>query len=234
MLPSSLLGLSLFIVLLTPGLAFVLRHEHTIPAQQRSAFRETLRVAFVSVACITVTGLLYTGLRWLFPAETLDIGGLIHNPSKFLTDHHVGVAWWSLTIMGFAIALGVIAGDPRIIEHIKKVRCHKRLSWLTGYKETAIRPISSWQLVFHIYDNDNPGPIRVGAQLDDGTYLQGWHYSKTATADDGEDRDIVLSGPLTLITADGTSHDLSNQFSVISARRIVRLDVTHLSRSDEL
>jgi hypothetical protein len=54
--PIVALGLVLFEVLLAPGLACVLRHERVVPARSHTAFRETLRVVFVSVACLDGDG----------------------------------------------------------------------------------------------------------------------------------------------------------------------------------
>ncbi len=44
MLPSTLVSLLLFILLLTPGFAYVLRTERTVPSRQFTTFRETMRV----------------------------------------------------------------------------------------------------------------------------------------------------------------------------------------------
>jgi hypothetical protein len=71
----------------------------------------------------------------------------------------------------------------------------------------------------------------VAAQLDDGTCIFGRMHSFNVDPDESENRDIVVSAPIRLITADGNEHVLANQFTIISARHIVRLDVTHLPSS---
>jgi hypothetical protein len=225
--PSSLLGLALFVVLLAPGLAYVLRHEQVVPARAYSGFRESLRVIFVSVACLTVTALLLALLRGLFPAITPDVGDVIKDPSGSVRRHHAELAWWALASVLFATLLGAVVADPRVVGFLHATSKAKSVRWLTGATNTGIRPVSAWYRVMHLFD-DNQGPVMVGSQMDDGTYVEGRLFSFNAAAEDHQDRDILLSAPLYVTTVDGVRHEFAAQFTVISAHRIVRLDVTHL------
>lgn len=228
MIPSSLLGLALFVVLLAPGLAFVLRHERVVPTRSYSAFRETLRVVFVSVACLAIVGLVVAGLRWLLPASTPNIGGLIQHPAAFARRHYVQLAWWTLATVAIATALGAIASDPRVVRRLQSGAKTRPIRLLTGSTKTSIDAISAWHRVAHVFDDDNPGPIVVGAQMDDGTYVEGRLFSFNAAGDEDENREMILSGPLHLTTTNGRRAPYAAQFTVISARHIVRLDITHL------
>src|SRR4051812_26395191 len=115
MVPSSLVGVVVFVVLLAPGAAYVLRYEKRVPGRPSSVFRETLRVVLVSVACLTVTALLFVGLRFLSPTHTPNVRGLIRNPNGFFRDHHVQLLWWSLALIAFATIVAAVAADPRLI-----------------------------------------------------------------------------------------------------------------------
>ena len=110
MIPSTILGLVLFIVLLVPGFAYVLRSERRIPVAQQSAFRETIRIVFASVACLTVIGLALALLRWRYPSLTPDVGGLVRDPAA-ARDNYVSLAWWSFAGLLAATALGAVAAD---------------------------------------------------------------------------------------------------------------------------
>jgi hypothetical protein len=121
LVPSSFAGLILFILLLAPGFAYVLRVEKSVPNRDFSAFRETLRVVFVSIVCLFSTGLLFTVLRWLWPEHTLDIRGLIRDPEEFSREHHVQLAWWSIGFITAATLLGACAADPRTVDWIRKL-----------------------------------------------------------------------------------------------------------------
>lgn len=88
MIPTSLAGLVLFVVLMTPGLVLVLRRERTVPARQISAFRETVRVVAASTGCLLLAGLLLTLLRALLPQATVDTSGhyFVTRPATQLTN----------------------------------------------------------------------------------------------------------------------------------------------------
>jgi hypothetical protein len=226
--PSSVLGLAFFVVLLAPGLVFVLRHEQVVPARSLSGFRESLRVIFVSVACLTVTAVLLALLRGLFPGSTPDIGDLVRDPSGSIRRHHAELAWWALVGVLFATLLGAVVADSRVVGLLRAASKVRPVRWLTGTTDTGIRHISAWYRVMHLYDDENPGPVLIGSQMDDGTYVEGRLFSFNVAAEDDQDRDILLSAPLYVTTVDGVRHDFGAQFAVISAHRVVRLDVTHL------
>lgn len=231
MIPSSLAGVALTIALLAPGLAYVLRHERVVPARSHSPFRETLRVFFVSVACLTATALLASGIRWALPDRTPNFGSLVQHPTAYAAGHHVQLLWWSFGLLAAATLMGAVFADPRVVRMFEQIMGHRIGRWLTGATDTAITSVSAWYRVMHVFDDDDPGPICVGAQMDDGTYVEGRMYTFNVASEDDEDRDMILAGPIFLTTLDGVRHATELQFTVISARHIVRLDVTHLPPS---
>lgn len=115
MIPSLLLGLALLVVLLASGLAFALRRRRVVQARAHSAFREALRVVFVSVACLLATSLIAAGIRWLFPADTPNVNQLMQDPSRYGRAHYVQLAWWALLLLVIATALGAVAADLRVV-----------------------------------------------------------------------------------------------------------------------
>jgi hypothetical protein len=80
LIPSSLAGLLLFVVLLTPGRAYVLRYERVVPARSHTPFRETLRVVFVSTACLLIAGLVAAAVRAAIPHHTPHVNHLVQDP----------------------------------------------------------------------------------------------------------------------------------------------------------
>src|SRR6266516_1768453 len=130
MVPSSLLGLVLFVVLLAPGLAYVLRHERVVPARSYSGFRETLRVVFVSVASLTVTGVLLAVVRGIFPTYTPDVGEVVRTPSEAIRNHDASLGWWSLGTVLFATLLASVAADSRVVRLLRRSSRAKQVRWL--------------------------------------------------------------------------------------------------------
>jgi hypothetical protein len=88
--------------------------------------------------------------------------------------------------------------------------------------------VSAWSRVFTIH-GDTEGPIHVGAELTDGTYVSGTLLSYADDLPEGPDRELVLVAPIDLRTKDGKTHTLGCSFTILSARQIIRLDVTHLT-----
>ncbi|SCL43080.1 DUF6338 family protein [Micromonospora aurantiaca (nom. illeg.)] len=225
MIPTSAIGLVLFVTLLSPGLAYVLRHEQVVPAQSLSAFRETLRVVFMSVVCLTATGLLFAVLRFFLPRHTPNVRGLIRDPNDFAREHHVQLAWWALGLLAFATLLGALAADPRAVAALQRAKAKKWYKRLTGYSQTTILDVSAWYRTIELHRHDAEALV-VGAQLDSGAYVQGDLFTYSVASREDEHRDLVLTAPIELRTADGVTHTLDVKYSVISARHIVRLDVT--------
>jgi hypothetical protein len=215
-------------VLLAPGLAYVLRHERAVPGGPRSAFRETLRVVFVSVASLTVTGLLATLARWAFPEHTVDVSALVRAPVAFARGHHVQLAWWSFGLLVFATLLAWAAADPRLIRLARYVGDRRPVRWLTGAQATDIIEVSTWWRVFE-EQKRTPGATNVGVLQDNGSYVQGTLLSYSTSTVDYDKRELILTAPLILVSADGHQHPLQVHMVVIAGRNIVRLDVTHLS-----
>ncbi|SCF48735.1 hypothetical protein GA0070216_12834 [Micromonospora matsumotoense] len=213
----------------------MLRLERAVPAQALTAFRETVRVVLVSVACLVTTAIIAAGVRWAFPERTPNFRGLIREPDAFARTHHVQLAWWALALVMFATILGWVAADPRLARWVSDMNQRAPMKYLTG--PTTIRPTSAWYQAFHAYDKPEElprtasptGPIYVGAQMNDGTYIYGWlrHYSIRTDEDDS--REICLMAPIEMTAANGTKTLLPAHFTIISARNIVRLDVTHLA-----
>jgi hypothetical protein len=233
MVPTSLLGVLLFVGLLAPGLAYVLRHEKSVPARSHSAFREGLRVIFVSIACLAVAGVALAVLRALLPSVTPDVGLLVRDRKTAIRTDYVAYAWWAVALLLLAVPIGGIFADHRIVELLRDLKEKQPFRWIIGGTTAVIRSESAWYKIIHLYD-DAPGPVYVGAQLNDGTYVEGYHYSFNVSADETKDREMILRAPLLLTTTDGCNHALEAQFTVISASNIVRLDVSHLESSDLL
>lgn len=226
MVPSSAVGVLLFVVLLAPGLAYVLRHERVVPARPHTAFREGLRVVFVSLACLLVTGLLAATLRSAFPRNTPNIRGLVQDPLGYWRGHHVQLTWWALAFILFATLLGWVSADRRLVELVDRLEGTKAVRWLTGAHVTDITATSAWYRVLKLEAKKHrPTEIQVGAAIDDGTYVQGWLWSFNVDADETQDREVVLSAPLHLTTQDGRVHPYGAQLAILSARHIIRLDV---------
>lgn len=228
MIPSTPLGVALLLILIAPGLAYVLRREKAVPTGPRSAFREALQVIFVSVASLTAIGLLATLLRAVAPEHTIDVRSLIQAPGPFAREHYVRLGWWSFGLLAAATLLAWVMADPRIISGLKNLGRRPSVRWLTGASSTDITDVTAWWRVFEEFRPSNTGATNVGVQQNDGSYVQGTLLSFTAGGLDYDKREVILTAPLVLVTADGRSHPLRVQMVVIAGSNIARIDVIHL------
>jgi len=230
-LPNSLLGLALFVALLTPGFVGVLRRERRLPSAQASVFRETVRIVAASEACLVAAGLCIALARLLTPNGTVDVGALTRDPGGYAPAHHVLLAWWALTGLALAVGFAVVGTDHRLTAAIRSVTRLPLLRSVLGGADTDIRPLSGWSKVFTLYDDDpaGPGEVHVTVALTDTSVVTGRLSSHSPSVEDTPDRDLVLAAPIRLRSKDGKEHDLPITHTVISARSIIRLDVTHLA-----
>jgi hypothetical protein len=132
-----------------------------------------------------------------------------------------------MAFLGLAVGLGLASADPRVQRWAEGLARNRPFRWLVAPTDTDVKRASVWYIVMHMYDHD-PGPVEVGAQLDDGSYVRGRLSHMNVAAAETADRDLLLEAPIKLVTAGGEEADLGWQFTILSARRLVRLDVTHL------
>lgn len=224
MIPSTPLGVALLLVLIAPGLAYVLRREKVVPTGPRTAFREALQVIFVSVVSLATVGILATLLRVLLPNHTPDVRRLVHEPGAFARGHHVQLAWWAFGLFAAAVLLAWAMADPRIAAASKK----SWICWLTGAGTGDIADVSAWWNALEVLKTPGTQNTNVGVLQGNGSYIQGTLVSSTAGNLDYDKRELILTAPLIYITAEGVKHELEVQMVVISGRDITRLDVTHL------
>lgn len=226
MVPSSLVGLLMFVVLLAPGFAYAIRRERSIPAAQESAFRETLQVIATSLICVSFVVVAFFVARVFWPSLP-DVIGLIQGTRSAALSQLRDLYWWPFALLGAATILGFVAADPRLAKRMGQMARWAPARAVLGTARTDIQPHSAWYRVLHMHDDD-PGQIHVGLELDNGAYVQGRLSSLNVLPEETGDRDILLHAPLSLRTTRGTEHVLSTQYLVASARHIRRMDVSHL------
>src|SRR5438105_1474320 len=113
-MPTSLLSLALFVVLLTPGLTYVLQRELKAPTRQASTFRETTSVVIASLVFDVAVSFVFWVLRFGLSKHTPDVGKLVRDGAPYLKAHYRYVATWAGGVIVAACGLGGLVGrwDP--------------------------------------------------------------------------------------------------------------------------
>lgn len=199
-MPTSLVGLLLFIILLAPGFAFVVRRETRFVPRTTSVFRET---AAVVLASVTANGIALAGfgvIRTLVPERTPDVGRLVNGPAAYFTHHYVEVAVWGAALLAVAVLLAALAAVPPqpVIARWRKLPEALQPAWLEDLGNPIIYK-SAWDRLMHLGAADYEGPVDVwvSCELHDGTYLAGPLYSLNPDVDEDADREFIIMAPIT-------------------------------------
>ena len=214
-MPTTLLGLLLFVVLLAPGLTYSAYRAASVPVQKPSALRELGGIAIRSVIWDVVAIAALGAARAMAPSHTPDIGALARDPGRYAQDHAAYLFWWGVALLAIACLLGLMGA---------KLASWERLPDLlkpTGGVSTD----SAWWTLFH----ENPGKrVYVGVVLDDDTYLGGPVLSYSPDSDETADRELTLTAPIAYRGANNTKPIRLEVGAVaVSARHIRYLTVTY-------
>lgn len=207
-MPDTFLGLLIFVVFLAPGISFFLVKESRRPQRELSAFRETALVVLAGVVCngLALLGLLI--VREFEPRLTPDLAALLTAPGTEFKTHPLFIAGWTLGVVGLACVVGAILG-------------------LTRWPSIgSIRFESAWYKAFHYF----PGhAIYCGCELEDGSWVGGYLSSFNTDVEDNADRELMLTRARYRGPKGGKVVQLPGVgFVIVSARRLVRLDVSYL------
>jgi Family of unknown function (DUF6338) len=224
--PTTLLGLVLFVVLLAPGFCYVLCKELARGTRTVSPFRETVTLAAISLACDAAVAAAFAVVRILLPSRTPDIGALVRHPADYVRGHYASLAWWGLGLLASACLLGValasIESGAKIATVLRRIR---GLRWLAPPANPVIFN-SAWWRLFHEHEDSF---CYVGCHLDDGSFLSGWLFSYASDDEETGDRELTISAPVFFRPAgEVDGEELAIGAVAISARRIVSLFVTYV------
>jgi hypothetical protein len=219
MIPTTLTGILLLLILLLPGFVFVTLRERHQPTRKLSIFRETSVVLAATTASYFLPALLTGVLVVCWPAFRSEVAAGLSNPANYASHHAFRLTGatliWVLSGTGIGAALGT-----------------KRLApFLLGTPGG-----SAWWKLFE----PNPRPVmgefstEVTATLDDGAVITGTLYSWNRDAEDGPDREFTLQPPLWLQGPEQEEFiELDAAAITLSARVIRYLTVRYIVADDE-
>jgi len=190
----------------------------------------------VSIIAASITAeLILLALTAPFWTSTVDVAGAWHNPR----DHAATLIPWGGGLLAAASALTYLWSWPRprlALDRFLKQRLTGRWSWIpdligTGYPHPST--VSAWwralrehRTEIHAQYGRDP-MIRVGCYLDDGSYIEGGLNSFSQLADETADRDLILAEPHHRGPGGTHLEPLDAHVAVISARRIVAMQVKY-------
>jgi hypothetical protein len=213
--PTTFVGLALIVLALAPGLAFfVVRGRHR-PERELTPLQELGGVILASVVCISGAIGLFAAFRSVLPGHTPDIGQLIRRPAAYWREEYAYLAIWATSLLLLSCALGgglgALAG---------------RSMWPFAARGPIV-PSSAWFRMFH-----EPTDVQVYVRcwMEDGSAVSGYLGSASPQAEETQDRDLVLVGPIRSQRDRGAEPRPEPSLSavILSAHRIAKIEVAYL------
>jgi hypothetical protein len=213
--PSTLGGLLLFVVIITPGFIYQVQRRRHVSARQTSVFIETSGVVLVSVLTNLIAIGVFAVLRWRLPTHTPNVGRLFHYGWEYVRLRPGYLLLWLMLLMGISCIAAIALAAFRI-------------PTVFGKLGPVIQDISAW---YHTFDEDSQIPEGttpfVGVELNDGAYITGYVAWFSTEPEENPDRDIVLGGPMTMRTKGGTPQEVLFPRLILSAKDIQRIWVSY-------
>lgn len=227
-MPTSFVGLTLFVVLLAPGMAFLLVGERgRVATRETTVLRETAMIALSSLIFDALAVLLILQLsRWPW-AHIPDLDTWTADGSAYARKHYQSVSGWFLGAVLLACVLAIVwAAILNRTERLRWLRVRPPVRWMFP-KGGGTQYVSAWLKVL-IEEHDDTAKRRVTCGLDDGSEIQGMLLSVSTKADDTPYREIALSEPLVFTDTKGTVRRRPRGAVTVSAARINYMYVEYL------
>lgn len=179
-MPNTLFSLAILVLLLIPGVVFVIQVDNRRPTRDLSSLRELVSIAAVGALCDFITLVLFGVLRILLPRETPDVGNIVRVGSAYVRLHFVTDAWWAVGLLAFSCGLAYALG--RFWPGVAGAVVSGRITFT-----------SSWWELFHMHAGTR---IFVGCELQDGSYISGYLLRYSTETDETPDRELSLTTPM--------------------------------------
>jgi Family of unknown function (DUF6338) len=176
--PTTLVGLLLFVALLAPGFTYLLIAERgPLPVRGVSVLRETASVALASVLFNAAAVITVAVLRAVAPGLTPDTGRLVREGLPYLRTHYAAVAWWSAGTLCLACLLAFVGATVLNVTH--RLASFRRKPLLRRlFPPSGVAHISAW---WKLLRNEEPRRRRrITCQLENGASVEGWLLSLNA------------------------------------------------------
>lgn len=213
-MPDTLFSLAILILLLLPGVVFVIQIDNKRPSRELSALRELTSIAAVGALCDFVVLVIFGIIRTLFPKATPDVGQIERVGFAYARLHFVTEGWWITGLLAASCGLAFLLGTfwPNVAGKVASGNISFTSSW--------------WEL-FH----QHPEALHyVSCELQDGTYLAGYVWRYSSEPEEVSDREIILGAPIKVRPAgSGNESTLDNIAAVtIKASEMKYMTVSYM------
>lgn len=228
-MPTTIGGLLLFVVLLTPGFVYLAITETRLPRRHYTALRETGRIVSVSLLTNAVALGVFAGIRWILPEATPDVGAFVREPSVYFRGNYLTIAIWVALLLLGSIILAAVLGlmstwSERLLARIERKPGPWFYSKIAARRRTRIAQESGWGTAFFRYPDRR---VYLTLRLVDGTLLYGPLGEFNSQVEETDDRSLQLTGPVEMRTPRSEEPIVAEADSVVVAASQIKTIFVH-------
>ena len=210
-MPTTFVGLLIFVIFLTPGFLYTTQRRALVPASERSVLMESTSIVSISLVTNSFVAACFILLRQLLSDHTPDISNLLRPRSSYWLDHLAYVLGWGALLLTISCTVAVVAA---------------RWARLRSVSARIFAPVvvdsSAWCETFVADPGYYP---HAGVQLASGEFISGRITWFSTSLDESGDRELVLGQPLQIKTHEGVTEVFAEKV-IIAAREVRCVYVT--------
>jgi len=212
-MPDTLAGLLIFAALAMPGLVYTARRRLYSSGPTPSAFIELATIVTISLVALGAALIVLLVADSFFPEATPDLDALAREPRAELAESFRRWLAWCAGLLGLA-TLGAWGAARRKYP---------------DDEGAVVKSKSLWQLAFRDWDESaGSGYVYLRIRLKGGLQaVEGFLREYDARFDATEDRDLLLSAPISIVEPDGTRRELEADYLWMAARAADWVSISH-------
>jgi hypothetical protein len=222
--PNTLVGLLIFVALLSPGVCYNFRREGDRPlTKPDSVVRETARLVVIGLTADAVSLAMFALFRLWQPTHAPEPRRLLSSPGVYFVQEYGYLLLWGTGLLTLSCLIATILAALQGIGPMKRLLEWKLTRWLFS---PSVKTEPAWWQMFKRHPTM---ACYVGCELQDGSYVAGQLYSFSPESDETPDRELTMSAPITYRPSGSDESDTLDVSAIIlSAREIKLLTVTYL------
>lgn len=212
-MPTDLVGVAFYVLLILPGVAFAISRERHRPRIKQSTFRETATAIFVSASIVSLFAILVAVASLISPSIHDEVTRFLADPGLYARQHFEAFVLAGSLLLLFATSGAWWLGGRRADELIFQRRAEdpNRDSW--GY----------------VFNRKPDAQNFAGVRLKEGTWVQGFVDTYGNVGEEGMPKALTLIGSISIRPPGGELEAYEGEVIVLKDAEILYMTVTYLA-----
>ncbi len=211
-MPTDLIGVAFYVLLILPGVMFAISRERHRPRIKQSAFRETATAIFVSTAIAASVGFTVAIASLLSPPVHSEVVRFLEDPALYARERFEGFVIFGFVLLSAATWAAWWLGSKRADDLIfaRRAEDPNRDSW--GYVFTRKPEARNF----------------AGVRLKEGTWVQGFVDTYGNVGEEGMPKALTLIGAIGIRPPGGELEPYEGEVLVLKDAEILYMTVTYM------